>query len=78
MLTQTLRQLERDGLVHRTAYAVIPPRVDYTLTPLGQTLTVPLAALYQWTEQHLEQIQDARRASPPGPAAAEPGGPERP
>jgi DNA-binding HxlR family transcriptional regulator len=78
MLTQTLRQLERDGLVHRTAYAVIPPRVDYALTPLGQTLTAPLAALYQWMEQHLEQIQDARLASPPGPAAAGPGGPERP
>jgi DNA-binding HxlR family transcriptional regulator len=63
MLTQTLRQLERDRLVRRTVYPVVPPRVEYALTPLGTTLMGPLDALYQWTERCLKQIQQARRAS---------------
>jgi DNA-binding HxlR family transcriptional regulator len=62
MLTQTLRRLERDRLVRRTVYPVVPPRVDYALTKLGGTLTTPLHALYQWTETHLKEIHRARRA----------------
>jgi|SRR5262249_9148593 len=61
MLTQTLRKLERDRLVRRTIHPVVPPRVDYALTPLGRTLTEPLSALYRWTEAHLKEIQRARR-----------------
>ena len=63
MLTQTLRALERDRLVRRTIYPIVPPRVDYALTPLGETLMQPLSALYRWTERHLKKIQRARRAS---------------
>jgi DNA-binding HxlR family transcriptional regulator len=63
MLTQTLRKLERDRLVRRTVYPVVPPRVDYALTRLGGSLTDPLHALYRWTEVHLTQIHRARRAA---------------
>jgi DNA-binding HxlR family transcriptional regulator len=63
MLTQTLRTLERDRLVRRTIYPIVPPRVDYALTPLGKTLMEPLVALYRWTERHLKKIQHARRES---------------
>ena len=63
MLTQTLRTLERDRLVRRTIYLIVPPRVDYGLTPLGKTLMQPLSALYRWTERHLRKIQKARRES---------------
>jgi DNA-binding HxlR family transcriptional regulator len=63
MLTQSLRTLERDRLVRRTIYPVVPPRVDYALTPLGETLMEPLAALYRWTERHLRKIQKARLES---------------
>jgi len=63
MLTQTLRTLERDRLVQRTIYPIVPPRVDYALTPLGKTLMPPLSALYRWTERHLKKIQQARRES---------------
>jgi DNA-binding HxlR family transcriptional regulator len=76
MLTQTLRDLERDGLVVRTAYPVIPPRVEYSLTSLGQTLRVPLNALSAWTLEHMADIHDAQTAfdrrhtkKSPGPAA---------
>lgn len=60
MLTLTLRGLERDGLVTRTVYATIPPRVDYALTPLGKTLLVPVQALSTWADEHRMEIQDAR------------------
>ena len=63
MLTQSLRTLERDRLVRRTIYPIVPPRVDYALTPLGETLMQPLSALYRWTERHLKKIQEARRES---------------
>src|SRR4030095_14913366 len=63
MLTKTLRTLERDRLVRRTIYPIVPPRVDYALTPLGETLMQPLSALYRWTERHLKKIQKARRES---------------
>ena len=61
MLTQTLRSLERDGLVRRTVYPVVPPKVEYALTPLGETLIVPLAAIGVWAEQHMDEIERARR-----------------
>ena len=64
MLTQTLRTLERDRLVRRTMHPVVPPRVDYALTPLGKTLMPPLSALYRWMARHLKKIQQARRESP--------------
>ena len=63
MLTQTLRTLERDRLVQRTVYPVVPPCVDYALTPLGKTLMEPLTSLYRWMERHLKKIQQARRES---------------
>jgi DNA-binding HxlR family transcriptional regulator len=60
MLTQTLRNLERDGLVRRTVYPVVPPRVEYALTPLGRTLIEPLGALCHWSERHFEELRQAR------------------
>jgi len=60
MLTLTLRGLERDGLVTRTVFPTIPPRVDYALTPLGKNLLEPVSALALWAEAHREQIQSAR------------------
>src|ERR1044072_7447735 len=56
MLTLTLRQLERDGLVTRTVYPVVPPRVDYALTPLGDTLRETICALVTWSEEHRADI----------------------
>jgi DNA-binding HxlR family transcriptional regulator len=61
MLTQTLRGLERDGLVSRTVHPVVPPRVEYELTPLGQGLKAPLCALCHWAESHLDELHEARR-----------------
>lgn len=61
MLTQTLRRLERDGLVRRTVYAEVPPRVEYTLTSLGQTLCGPLAALRVWAETNIAAVQEAQQ-----------------
>jgi len=60
MLTVTLRQLERDGLVHRTVYAVVPQRVEYELTPLGRTLHEKVQAVVVWTETHQNEIAAAR------------------
>ncbi|MET8691959.1 helix-turn-helix domain-containing protein [Streptomyces bauhiniae] len=62
MLTQTLQTLERDGLVHRDAKPVIPPRVDYSLTGLGREAAEQVRALAVWTEDRLEQVEKARRA----------------
>ena len=62
MLTQTLRHLERDGLVDRTVYPSVPMRVEYELTPLGRTLTEPLAALAAWAEGNRSAILSARAA----------------
>jgi DNA-binding HxlR family transcriptional regulator len=61
MLTQTLRNLERNGLVHRKVYPEVPPRTEYTLTPLGQTLIEPLSALCAWAERHLPELEKARQ-----------------
>jgi DNA-binding HxlR family transcriptional regulator len=60
MLTLTLRRLERDGLIHRTVHAVVPPRVDYHLTPLGQTLLEAVGPLVAWTRAHRDEIARAR------------------
>ena len=56
-----LRQLERDGLVKRTVYPVVPPRVEYELTPLGTTLHDAIQALVTWTEEHQDEIAAARQ-----------------
>jgi len=61
MLTQTLRSLERDGLVRRTVYPVVPPKVEYALTPLGETLREPLTAISAWAERHMDEILETRR-----------------
>jgi len=61
MLTLTLRQLERDGLVSRTVHATVPPRVDYALTPLGRSVLEPLTALMCWAQQQGTDVADARR-----------------
>jgi DNA-binding HxlR family transcriptional regulator len=77
VLTETLRAMERDGMITRTVYAQIPPRVEYELTPLGASLLKPMAACCEWTEAHLPALLDARDAyhdrepapPPPGPTA---------
>jgi DNA-binding HxlR family transcriptional regulator len=60
MLTQTLRGLERDGLVRRTVHAVVPPRVDYELTALGQSLRGLARGLEDWAESHIDEVVKAR------------------
>jgi DNA-binding HxlR family transcriptional regulator len=60
MLTQTLRGLERDGLVHRQAYPTIPPKVEYQLTPLGNSLEDVVATVRQWAYTHMDEISDSR------------------
>ncbi len=60
MLTQTLRAMERNGLVQRVVYPVVPPVVEYSLTPLGQTLTEPIKALRVWAYGHLREVAYAQ------------------
>lgn len=60
VLTDTLRDLERDGLVSRHVFAEVPPRVEYELTDLGKTLHGPLRALGDWAEAHITEVLDAR------------------
>lgn len=76
MLTLTLRGLERDGLVTRTAFATIPPRVDYALTRLGRSLLVPVTALARWAQRNQPAMDAARAhfdaARRPGTARAQP------
>ncbi|GAA1886097.1 winged helix-turn-helix transcriptional regulator [Actinomadura bangladeshensis] len=60
MLTVTLRGLERDGIVTRTVYPVVPPRVEYSLTPMGATLMDAANTLVDWAESHLSEIDAAR------------------
>lgn len=60
MLTQTLRDLERDGLVKRTIFPEIPPRVEYELTPLGRTLCGPLGSITQWAHDHMNEVKEAQ------------------
>jgi DNA-binding HxlR family transcriptional regulator len=59
-LTQTLRGLERDGLISRRVYAEVPPKVEYSLSPLGWSITGPLMAMYEWAAEHLPDLQTAR------------------
>lgn len=60
MLTRTLRLLERDGLVVRTAYAEVPPRVEYELTDLGRTLIAPAVSLAEWAVEHDGRIEQSQ------------------
>jgi DNA-binding HxlR family transcriptional regulator len=60
VLTQTLRSLERDGLVTRKVYAQVPPKVEYRLTPLGRSLLGPIGALRDWAEGHVGAVLAAR------------------
>ena len=62
MLTQTLRQMERDGLVRRQIHPVIPPRVDYTLTDLGISLGAAFCGVWLWAEENIDRIELARSA----------------
>jgi DNA-binding HxlR family transcriptional regulator len=62
MLTQTLRQMERDGLLVRTVHAEVPPRVEYRLTDLGLTLAEAFCGVWLWAEKNLERIEAARQA----------------
>ena len=62
MLSRTVRELERDGLVNRTQYPTIPPKVEYTLTPLGESFREPVAELGNWALENLATIDDAREA----------------
>ena len=62
MLTVTLRGLERDGIVTRTVHSVMPPRVDYALTPMGRTLLSTVSSLVSWADAHLDDISQARVA----------------
>jgi DNA-binding HxlR family transcriptional regulator len=62
MLTLTLRNLERDGLVARAVYAEVPPRVEYTLTPTGKSLIQPALALASWAIEHVPEIEASRAA----------------
>src|SRR5881227_301664 len=66
MLTQTLRILERDGLVERKVFPVVPPKVEYSLSRLGRTLIEPLRALCRWSEKHLPELSESRACSSPG------------
>ncbi|MYR43356.1 helix-turn-helix domain-containing protein, partial [Streptomyces sp. SID5910] len=61
MLTQTLQTLERDGLVHRDAKPVIPPRVDYSLTPLGHEAAERVRGLAEWTHERMTDVERARQ-----------------
>lgn len=61
MLTQTLRGMERDGLIHRKAYAVIPPKVEYSLTELGKSLISILLDIKEWSEANHDNVLQARQ-----------------
>ena len=62
MLTQTLRQMERDGLVIRTVHPIIPPKVEYRLTDLGFTLAEAFCGVWMWAEKNIDRIEAARAA----------------
>jgi DNA-binding HxlR family transcriptional regulator len=74
-LTQTLRALERDGLIARHVYAEVPPKVEYSLTALGWSLTGTLMAMYEWAAEHLHDVEASRMRDDgelPPPRAPEP------
>lgn len=62
MLTQTLRQMERDGMVTRTVFPVVPPHVEYRLTELGLSLGAAFCGVWIWAEEHLQKVEAARAA----------------
>jgi DNA-binding HxlR family transcriptional regulator len=62
MLTQTLRRLERDGLLTRTVFAEVPPRVEYDLTPLGIAFLEPVTGLCAWATAHVKELNSVRRS----------------
>ena len=62
MLTKTIRQMERDGLVTRTVHPVVPPRVDYSLTELGRSLGGAFCGVWVWAETHYSEVEKARKA----------------
>ncbi|HEY0162238.1 MAG TPA: helix-turn-helix domain-containing protein [Edaphobacter sp.] len=62
MLTKTVRQMESDGLIIRTVHPVIPPRVEYTLTPLGHSLSRAFCGVWIWAEQHYDEIERSRQS----------------
>lgn len=72
MLTQTLRALESDGIVSRTIYPEIPPRVEYQLTERGESLQVPLRALEEWAKANMAGVIASRAAAATGTAPDEP------
>lgn len=74
MLTKTLRQMERDGLVTRRVHAQVPPRVDYRLTPLGESLGEAVCGIWLWVDKHLEDVVQAREAFARRPDAPEESG----
>jgi DNA-binding HxlR family transcriptional regulator len=71
MLTQTLRNLERHGLVERKVYPAVPPRVEYSLTSLGETLIEPLSSLADWADLHISEIREARDRNEEGVGSRE-------
>lgn len=62
MLTQTLRQMERDGLIARTVHPVVPPKVEYRLTPIGMSLGAAFCGVWIWAADNLDRVELARRA----------------
>ncbi len=76
MLTRTLRSLERDGLVSRRVFPVVPPHVEYALTPLGRALAEAVCVLWEWVEQNVDAVESSRRgfdeAAPGAPASSAP------
>jgi DNA-binding HxlR family transcriptional regulator len=62
MLTQTLRHMEREGLIARTVHPVVPPKVEYKLTPLGFSLGAAFCGVWVWAAENLTQVEQARRA----------------
>jgi DNA-binding HxlR family transcriptional regulator len=69
MLTKTLRQLERDGLVSRHVHAEVPPRVDYRLTDLGDSFAHAMCGLWEWAAEHLDDVSCARKSFAASPRA---------
>lgn len=69
MLAQTLRALERDGYVTREVFPTVPPKVEYTLTELGESLIARVNPLIKWADENHERVRRARRAYTPPPAA---------
>ncbi len=69
MLTKTLRQLERDGLVSRLVHPVVPPRVDYQLTPPGKALAEAVCVLWDWVDAHVTEVERSRRSFDDRPGA---------